>query len=124
MCPFFLGNKPVLFQIEMAGVRAGGTVTISEAHSTTPTTPLMSRIHRYINVCNPMGPPGTFWDPSLFYNTEEFTLDHNEQHLLLLEVSSTSFLASVPFFKSTIRAGINSQPERVYRLHCQAELPR
>jgi len=83
----------------MAGVRAGGTVTISEAQSTTPTTPLMSRIHRYINVCNPMGPPGTFWDPSLFYNTEEFTLDHNEQHLLLLEVSSTSFSGLGPFFK-------------------------
>jgi len=64
-----------------------GTVTISEIKSTSPLTKLMHRIHRYINMCNHMGPLG-YLDTGMFYNTEEFTLDYNEQHLLIIEVSS------------------------------------
>jgi len=47
----------------------------------------MHRIHRYINMCNHMGALG-YLDTGMFYNTEEFTLDYNEQHLLIIEVSS------------------------------------
>ena len=60
-----------------------GTVTIREITATTPRL-MMPRIHRYIIVRHHSGP---YLDTSLFCNIEEFTLDYNVQHILLIEVS-------------------------------------
>ena len=76
-------------------------------------------------MCNHMGPLG-YLDTGMFYNTEEFTLDYNEQHLLIIEVSScmsyTQIFSSSPNPR-LFCAGIDVQPERVDRLPGPAERP-
>lgn len=64
---------------------APGTVTLSEIKKTS-TTP---RIHLYTRLfsCDNFVEQG-FFDSSIFYNTEEFTLNTNEVHKMLVQTTS------------------------------------
>jgi len=65
---------------------AVGTVTLSEIKKTT-TTPL---IHRYTRLLNGDHFERFYFDTSMFFNTEEYTMNYGEQHQMLIEGSNPS----------------------------------
>ena len=65
---------------------AAGTVTLSEIKvAATTTTKVWSDVHLYTKLFNLDEGQRGYFDHSLFYNLEEFTMSFNEQHKLLMQ---------------------------------------
>jgi hypothetical protein len=62
---------------------ATGTVTLSEIKSTRPAA--WTDVHIYTKRYTQDFGQRRYFDTSLFYNTEEFTMSYNEQHKMLME---------------------------------------
>ncbi|MFN9684366.1 MAG: hypothetical protein ACK583_03790 [Cyanobacteriota bacterium] len=73
------------FRYKMAAA-AAGTVTLSEIKvAATTTTKVWSDVHLYTKLFNLDEGQRGYFDHSLFYNLEEFTMSFNEQHKLLMQ---------------------------------------
>jgi hypothetical protein len=65
---------------------SAGTVTLSEMKATRPK--VWSDVHLYTKLFTLDDGQRGYFDPGLFYNTEEFTMSCNEQHKILMQGSS------------------------------------
>jgi hypothetical protein len=79
-------NNNIFCVSEREIMASPGTVIISEMNSTR--REIWSDIHLYTKLYTPEDRKRGYFDPSLFYNTEPFTMRFNEQHKLLMQGDS------------------------------------
>ena len=83
--PLLLLTTYLCFRYKMAAAAAAGTVTLSEIKAAVTTTKVWSDVHLYTKLFNLDEGQRGYFDHSLFYNLEEFTMSFNEQHKLLMQ---------------------------------------